>query len=175
VGGESASLAPDEPIPDGWRFRLETLQRGYANVTFAPGRRFRFDHFGVCTAEFDEVVARADEAGWSVRDPAGRRPFAMTPWGFRVEIHRDGSEVERSLGSREAARIESIRLVVADADEVAAGLEAVLGDVPGLTVEAGDVERASVPRFVLAGERFDPPREVNVEALATGRARRSDP
>lgn len=162
------SLTPDEPLPDPWRLHLETLQAGAVNVTLAPGRRFRFDHFGIVTADFDAVVDRAETAGWSVRDADGRRPFVMTPWGFRVEIHRAGDDVASTLGSRRTARIDELRLVVpaAGAGDVRNGLRSVFGDLPGLLVEAGDVDRAVVPSVVLAGDIFSERRVVDVASFA---------
>lgn len=184
VRGEAVALDPGESEPEGFRLRLQTHQRGYANVTLAPGRKLRFDHLGLCTAEFDATLDRAKERGWSVRDPGGRRPFVMTPWGFRVELHRDGSDVESSLGDWHEAHLSAVELHVPNPDEVRDGLGEVFGDVPGLSVQSdgsvqpdGDVPgpraqsesdgdgRAFVPRFELGGDAFDG-REREIEAAA---------
>lgn len=170
--GEHDSLSPDEPVPDDWQFRLETLRRGYVDLSLAPGNRHQFNHFGVCTASFDAVVERAEAAGWSVRDPAGRRTFLRTPWRFRVELHRDGDDVERSLGAWNDAHLSRIELVVPDDDAVRAGLRDVLGDVSGLDVRDGDGQRARVPTFELAGNAFPDRPTIDVEALADAAVQR---
>lgn len=153
VRGESVAFDPDGRIPDGFRLRLQTHQRGYANVTLAPGRELRFDHLELRTAEFDSVVGRAESRGWSVRDPDGRRPFVMTPWGFRVEVHRDGSAVESELGDRDEAHLSAVDLRAPNPDAVRDGLRDVFGGVPGLAVRDGD-GRAFAASFRLDGEAF---------------------
>ncbi|MFC4549605.1 MULTISPECIES: VOC family protein [Halorussus] len=180
VRDESVALAPGDPEPEGFRFRLRTHQRGYVNITLAPGRRPRFDHLGLCTRAFDEVLARAERAGWPVRDPDGRRPFVTTPWGFRVELHRDGSDVESSLGDWDDAHLDKVTAVVPNPEAVRDGFADVFGRVPGLVVrgadhlgEIGETRRrgtsaterdertgdarpsAAVPRFRVAGRAFD--------------------
>ena len=158
VDGEFAALEPDDAVPEAFGLRLQTHQRGYVNLTVAPGRRAHFDHLGLCTSEFDAVVGRveeAEDAGWSIRDPEGRRPFVMTPWGFRVELHRDGSDVESDLGAWSDAHLAEIRLAVPEPDAVREGLEAVFGAVPGLAVERGERERAWVPAFRVEGDAFE--------------------
>ena len=160
--GESVGLAPDDAEPEGFRLRLQTHQRGYANVTLAPGRELRFDHLGLCTGEFDAILARAEQREWSIRDPGGRRPFVTTPWGFRVELHRDGSAVESSLGDWHEAHLSEVELRVSDPDEVRDGLAAVFGDVPGVEIRPGE-GRAFVPRFELGGGAFE---RTSVEAAA---------
>ena len=177
VRDESVALAPGDPEPEDFRFRLQTHQRGYVNLTLAPGRRPRFDHLGLCTRAFDEVLARAERAGWPVRDPDGRRPFVTTPWGFRVELHRDGSDVESSLGDWDEAHLGEVTAVVPNPEAVRDGLGEVFGRVPGLVVRSEDHldatrrrgssatecdERtrdarpsAAVQRFTVAGRAFD--------------------
>ena len=154
VRGESVALAPDEDAPDDWRVRLQSHRVGGVDVTLAPGQRHRFDHLGLVTPGFDDVVARAEERGWSVRDPNGRRPFVMTPWGFRVELHSEESDVAGSLGSRDVARFERVELLVPDdeAEAVRDGLDEVFGEVSALAVTEGAVERPTVRRFALSGE-----------------------
>lgn len=166
LDGDSASFGPNEPVPDGFRLRLETLQRGYVNVTLAPGRAPRFDHLGLCTAAFDAVLERAREAGWSVRGGAdARRTFVMTPWEFRVEVHPDGGDVESSLGAWSEAHLSDVRLAVPEPDSVREELTAVFGTVPGLVVEQGERERAWVSSFRVEGEAF--PDGANLDAAAT--------
>lgn len=168
--GEFTSLGPDERRPAAWRLRLETLQRGAVNLTLAPGRRFRFDHLGVVTSDFDHVVDRVSASDdWSIRDPDGRRPFVMTPWGFRVETHPVDGDVASELGSWETARLLDVRLVVPTGATAAvkSGLEAVFGSIQGLSVEGGDVERATVPAFTIGGTSFPAERVVDVASFAT--------
>jgi hypothetical protein len=93
----------------------------------------------------------------------------MTPWGFRVETHRVSGGVASELGSWESARLLYVRLVVPTeaATAVRSGLEAVFGPIPGLSVESGDVERATVPAFTIGGSSFPTERVVDVASLAT--------
>ncbi len=160
VDGEFHVLDSADPIPDGFRLRLQNAQRGYVNVTIAPGRKPHFDHLGLCTAEFDAICDRAEEAGWSVRDRDGRRTFVMTPWGFRVELHPDGSDVEADLGSWDDAHFERVELIVPDAgaDEE---FRAVFGAVPGLVFREGD--EVGVPAFELGGTAFPGGKTVETE------------
>ena len=157
VRGEGVALAPGEDAPDDWRFRLQSHRVGAVDVTLAPGQRHRFDHLGVVSSRFDDVLARAEEQGWSVRDPDGRRPFVMTPWGFRVEVHREESDVARSLGRRADARFARVELLVPDdeAEAVRDGLDGVFGEVPALDVVADDLDRPTVRRFALGGEAIE--------------------
>lgn len=168
VDGEFTALLPDEPIPEGWKLHVETLQRGYANVTLGPGSHFRFDHFGIYTtpSEFHDVLDRAEAAGWGVSDRERRRTFVITPWRFRIEIHPTGNEVEAGLGSWSDAHIEQLVLVVPDATVVRSELERTIGSVPGLVIESGDVERSAVPTFTLGGAQFPDGRVVDVQELA---------
>ncbi len=151
VDGEFHALDAAAPIPDGFRLRLQNAQRGYVNVTIAPGRKPHFDHLGLCTTAFDAICDRATAAGWSVRDRDGRRTFIMTPWGFRVELHPDGSDVETDLGSWDDGHFERVELTVpdVDADEQ---FRRIFGDVPGLAFREDDEVR--VPAFELGGAAF---------------------
>ncbi|MCO8246064.1 MULTISPECIES: hypothetical protein [unclassified Haladaptatus] len=151
VDGEFHALDATDPIPDDFRLRLQNAQRGYVNVTIAPGRKPHFDHLGLCTTAFDAICDRAAEADWSVRDRDGRRTFVMTPWGFRVELHPDGSDVETDLGSWDDGHFERVELTVPDAnaDEQ---FRRVFGGVPGLAFREGDEVR--VPAFELGGAAF---------------------
>ncbi|MFD1512111.1 hypothetical protein [Halomarina rubra] len=157
LDGESVALAPGEDAPDGWRLRLQSHRVGAVDVTLAPGQRRRFDHLGVVTNAFDDVVVRVEATGWSVRDPDGRRPFVMTPWTFRVEVHRADSDVARSIGPREDARLERVEVLVPEdeAESVRSGLPTVFGELPALAVSGGDVERATLGGFTLAGDRVE--------------------
>lgn len=50
VDGEMVAVEAGEQSPDGFRFRLQDAQRGYANVTLTSGKEVQFDHFGVVTS-----------------------------------------------------------------------------------------------------------------------------
>lgn len=135
VAGESVALAPDENAPEDFQLRLQSHRQDYVDVTLAPGQRPHFDHLGICTSEFGALTERAERNDWSVRDPNGRRPFVMTPWGFRVEVHRDGSDVESSLGDWETGHLTEVELRVSHPEEVRDGLNRVFGELPGLVVK----------------------------------------
>lgn len=169
VDGESVRLAPDDPTPDGFRFRLQDHQAGVVNVTLTHGPGPRFDHLGVVTDGFDAVLNRARDADWGVL-PNDRRTFLVTPWGFRVEVHPTGGRVDSGLGDPATARIETCELRAPDADAVRRGLDRVLGAVPWLDVrEAGpDAERVHVPTVALAGDAFDGPATLRAAALVEG-------
>lgn len=165
VDGESVALDADDPVPDGFRLRLQNAQRGAVNVTLAPGSRLQFDHFGVAVSDLEAVVERAEAAGWSTRDSGGRRTFLTTPWRFRVEIVGETSAVARDLGSTETARLDRVELAVSEPEPARTELEAVLGDLPTLRVVEGDGGHAGVPRFRLAGTAFPDGRTVETDAL----------
>lgn len=135
--GEGVSLAPADPEPPAFRFKLQVHRRGAVDVTLAPGRRPHFDHFGLLVPDREAVLARARDRGWSVRADS-RRPFVMTPWGFRVEVHDANSPVVKDLGSADEARIESVRLHVPDAHVVRESLEVVFGRIPALELVEGE-------------------------------------
>lgn len=170
IDDDFVALTPDDPIPSGWRFHLETLQRGYVNVTLGRGTRFRFDHLGLYTRGFDAAIDRAEHTGWPVRDPEGRRPFVMTPWRFRIEIHPEGDDVERELGDWSTAHLEEVTLVVSDGGGVRRGLETVIGSVPGLMIRSGDVDRARVTSFTVVGDAFPDAVTVDVPSLVEATA-----
>ncbi|WP_227373765.1 hypothetical protein [Haladaptatus halobius] len=160
IDGEFLALDASDSDPDD--FRLQNAQRGYVNVTIAPGRRPHFDHLGLCTTAFDALCDRAAERGWSVRSRDGRRTFVMTPWRFRVELHPHGSDVEADLGSWEVAHLERVELTVPDPD-ADDEFRAVFGDVPGLRIRRGD--DVEVPRFCLAGSAFPDGARVETDAV----------
>ncbi|MFH5798951.1 hypothetical protein [Haladaptatus sp. CMAA 1911] len=162
--GEFHALDASDPVPDGFRLRLQNAQRGYVNVTIAPGRRPHFDHLGLCTSDFEAICNRADDAGWSVRDRDGRRTFVMTPWRFRVELHPDGSDVEADLGSWEELRFERVELDVPDSD-AEDEFRSVFGDVPELVFQHADDDDVHVPRFELSGSSFPAGKTVETEAF----------
>ncbi|MFC7165522.1 hypothetical protein [Halospeciosus flavus] len=105
-------------------------------MTLAPGRRPHFDHLGLLVSDRDAVLARARDRGWSVRTDE-RRPFVMTPWGFRVEVHDADSPAVQDLGSADEARIETVALHVRNPDVVRESLEVVFGCIPALELVEG--------------------------------------
>ncbi|WP_266077623.1 hypothetical protein [Haladaptatus caseinilyticus] len=155
VDGEFHALDADDRVPENFRLRLQDAERGYANITLAPGQRPHFDHLGLCTSAFDVICNRAEDAGWSVRDRDGRRTFIMTPWRFRVELQPYGSDVEDALGAWDDAHFETVELTIPTTDEdenATHEFESVFGDVPGVMIRQGD--DAWIPRFRLAGSAF---------------------
>lgn len=164
VGGESRSLRADDPAPEGFRLRLQDVQRGIANVTIAPGPRLEFDHLGVLTADFDGTLARARERGWYVNE-GDHRTFLHAPWEFRVEIQPDNGAVASSLGPESAGRFASVVLTAPDPESVRTGLDAVLGDVPSLSIGRGHADRPSVTRLSLAGDAVPDDRPIRTRDL----------
>lgn len=138
--GEGVSLGPGEEIPEEFRFKLQVHQRGYVNITLAPGQRQRFDHLGLIVEDFESVLERAESLGWSVRRTE-RRTFIMTPWGFRVEVHPVDGDAAAELGDFEEAHIEEATLRLSDVDAVRQGFDDVFGDIPQLLIERGEGPR----------------------------------
>lgn len=160
VRGEGRSLAPGAEAPEGFRFKLQVHQRGRINVTLAPGRRPHFDHLGLVVEEAQTVLGRAESLGWSVRRNE-RRTFALTPWGFRVEVHPPGSDTVVNLGDLDECHFEAVLLRVADVDAVRSGLDDVFGEIPELEVRSG--EEPWVESFEMATGRTT--NEVDVREL----------
>lgn len=161
VDGDTIALEPGEEPPEGFRFRLQDAQRGYANVTLTRGKQLQFVHVGIVSAHYDRILERAREADWTIHGEESPRTFLITPWGFRIELHPADGRIADSLGSWEQCRFESLVLCVASPSDVHAGIRGVVGDIPGLEVGNGR-ESPHVPRATLAGEAF--PEEVTVEA-----------
>lgn len=162
VDDEMVALGPADEIPEGFRFRLQDSQRGYANVTLTSGKRMQFDHLGIYTTEFESVIDSAEEAGWNVHGIEEPRTFLITPWKFRIEVHREGDRVEDSLGSWEDAHFSEIILTVSNADAVREGLTTVIGDIPGLVVHEEPRGPPHVPQATVSGTVF--PEERTIEA-----------
>lgn len=137
VRGEGASLGPDEAAPEGFRLKLQVHQRGAVNVTLAPGRRPRFDHLGLSVENAEDVIDRAESRGWSVRSN-DRRTFVMTPWGFRVELHRSTADVVTELGEPEEARLEDVTLWLSDATAARDAFDGTFDPIPELHIRSGD-------------------------------------
>lgn len=162
LDGERASLDADEPVPDGFRLRLQNARTGAVDVTLAPGTRLQFDHLGVVVPDVAAVVDRAEDVDWSARDSGGRRSFLATPWRFRVEVVDAAGAVAGDLGSPDVASLASVALRVPDPDRVRSAFETVLGDLPALRFEDAGGDRASIPRFRLDGSAFPGGRTVSV-------------
>lgn len=165
VDGEMVTFQPDEKIPEEVRFRLQDSQRGYANVTLTAGKRVQFEHIGIITTKFDSILNRAEEAGWYIHGLDKLRTFLTTPWGFRIEIHPEGNQVEESLGSWEDARFAEIVLTVSDAEAVRKGINSVIGSIPGLTIRNKTHERPQVPQATLTGREFPEEQTIQAELL----------
>lgn len=165
LDGEQAALDADEPIPDGFRLRLQNARTGVVDVTLAPSTRLQFDHLGVVVPDVAAVVDRAEDLDWSTRDSGGRRTFLATPWRFRVEVVDAAGAVAGDLGSPAAARLASVALRVPDPDRVRSAFETLLGDLPALTLAERDDDRTSVARFQLEGDAFPDGRTIRVEDL----------
>src|SRR4051812_17437719 len=76
---------------DGFKLRLSELERGSVNVVVQPGhwRIPRVDHLGVALDEddFQSVLGRAMQWNLRVQEHGGRRTFAATNAGYRLEGH----------------------------------------------------------------------------------------
>lgn len=169
VDGESVALTPGEQQPDGFRLRLQNAQRGYVNITMTPGNAVQFDHLGIITTEFDQIIETAEQTnGWQVTSTTPHRTFLVTPWGFRIEIHQEGGHVESTLGSWEDCHFEAVTLAVPPAEcaVVQASLDTVVGDIPGLTVEPDDGNDVGVPEATIAGGDVLDERVIRSEDLA---------
>lgn len=163
VDGESIAVKPGESPPNGFQFRLQDAQRGYANVTLTRGNRVQFDHFGVVTSEFEEVIDRASDAGWTVQGHNDRRTFLITPWRFRIEVHPAAGRIEKSLGARDEGRFEAFVLSVPTPSEVSEELQYVLGELSELSVQKVE-GRPDIPQATMVGEAF--PNGVTIQAAS---------
>lgn len=163
VRGEGVSLQPGEDPPDAFRFKLQVHQRGAVNVTLAPGRRPHFDHVGLIVDDFEAVLDRAAARGWSVRRNE-RRTFAMTPWGFRVEVHPVDGAVVADLGEYSEMHLEETVLLLSEPDAGRAGFAHVFGEIPELRIRAGD--GPWIDSFTIATPRTAT--DVDVQSLLDG-------
>lgn len=163
--GEMISLQPDTAIPEEIRFRLYVSQRGYANVTLIPGKHVQFEHLGIITTKFDSIIARAEAAGWYIHGLEKPRTFLNTPWGFRIELHPEGTRIEESLGSWDNARFAEAVLTVSEPEAVEEGIDSVIGDVPSLTIRDQQGSRPHVPQATLTGSEFADRQTIHAELL----------
>lgn len=137
VRGDGIALDPGDRTPDEFRLKLQVHQYGAVNITLAPGRQPRFDHFGLRVAKTEDIRNHAESHGWSVRSNE-RRTFVMTPWNFRVEIHPPTADVVTELGSPDTAHLENVALVLPAATTTRELLEEVFGPIPELEIERGE-------------------------------------
>lgn len=159
------TLREGEEIPEGFRLHLQDSQRGYANITLTPGKQVQFDHLGVYTRQFDGVITRAEEAGWHIHRPNQPRTFLVTPWGFRIELHAEGDEVEASLGSWEEAHFDEVVLTVPNPGAVQDGIDGVIGEIAGLVVQKSQDDKPEVPQATIIGSAFPASRTIQAGML----------
>lgn len=166
VDGEAVALGPDETPPADFRFRLQDSQRGHANVTLTAGPEVSFDHLGIVTSGFDDVVERARKAGWTVQGVDEPRTFLITPWEFRIEIHPETGRIAETLGSWEACRFGEVTLSHSTPTAVHSGIEAVVGEIPGLHISDQADDGPHLSRAVLVGDDLPEARDLRPEVLA---------
>jgi catechol 2,3-dioxygenase-like lactoylglutathione lyase family enzyme len=98
----------------GFRLRLSELQRGAVNVVVQPGQWDlpRVDHLGFALDddEFADVLERAQRHELRVQEFPGRRTFAASGAGYRVEIHPPRDWIEELLAESETMRLAGLRL-----------------------------------------------------------------
>lgn len=166
VDDEPVSLEPGENPPEGFDFKLQDAQRGYANVTITPGKDVRFDHIGLVSPAFESIVERAKDAEWQVHGVDTPRTFLITPWGFRIEIHPEDGIIADSLGSWEECRFDPLTLAVHEPAEVAEELQHVVGTISEIEIQQAE-DRPDVPEVTLRGQAFR--EDVTLEATALAR------
>lgn len=159
------SLQTDTDIPKEIRFRLYVSQRGYANVSLIPGKHVQFEHLGIITTKFDSIIARAEAAGWYIHGLETPRRFLNTPWGFRIELHPEGTQIEESLGSWDNARFAEAVLTVSEPEAVEEGIDSDIGDVPCLTIRDQPGGRPHVHQATLTGSEFADGQTIHADLL----------
>ncbi|TDL82443.1 hypothetical protein [Peribacillus frigoritolerans] len=83
------------------KFRIIEMVKGQTNITFGNGSRDIFDHFGfiVDSAEYDQIINRANNQGWKVNEDV-RRTFISTPWKVKVEVQKRREVVQEENHTR---------------------------------------------------------------------------
>jgi hypothetical protein len=150
---------------DGFKLRLAELERGSVNVVIQPGhwKVPRVDHIGIALDEdeFDDVLARANDAKLRVQEHAGRRTFVATNAGYRLEVHPPRDWIEELLEEEDELRLAELHLRADDPLEKAEALANLLGverDETAVTIDD------TVVRFVPGGPEGRP--ELHAELFA---------
>ena len=141
----------------GFKLRLTELERGAVNVVVQPGQwpMPRVDHLGLVLdeEEFEEALARAEEADLRVQEHGGRRTFVSTNAGYRLELHPPRDWIDELLAQGDDLRLGELHLKADDPEAKARALEEILDCVRiGSEVEVGD----TVVKFVRGGPQGRP-------------------
>jgi hypothetical protein len=149
----------------GFKLRLSEIERGAVNVVVQPGhwKVPRVDHIGIALDEdeFDDVLARANDAKLRVQEHAGRRTFVATNAGYRLEVHPPRDWIEELLEEEDELRLAELHLRADDPLEKAEALANLLGverDETAVTIDD------TVVRFVPGGPEGRP--ELHAELFA---------
>src|SRR5438874_918138 len=141
----------------GFKLRLSELELGAVNVVVQPGQwpLPRVDHLGLALddEEFEEAIARAEEAELRVQEHGGRRTFVSTNAGYRLELHPPRDWIEELLEHGDRLRLAELHLKADDPEGKAEALAEVLDCEPlGADVEIGE----TLVRFVPGGPQGRP-------------------
>jgi len=141
----------------GFKLRLSELELGAVNVVVQPGQwpMPRVDHLGLALDddEFDDALARAEQAELRVQEHGGRRTFVSTNAGYRLELHPPRDWIDELLQQGDRLRLSELHLKADDPDGKAEALAGILGCARiGPEVEVGD----TLVRFVPGGPQGRP-------------------
>ena len=141
----------------GFKLRLSELELGAINVVVQPGQwpLPRVDHLGLALddEEFEEAIARAEQAELRVQEHGGRRTFVSTNAGYRLELHPPRDWIDELLEQGNRLRLSELHLKADDPEAKAEALASVLGSTRlGAEVEVGD----TLVRFVPGGPQGRP-------------------
>src|SRR5438874_3633360 len=141
----------------GFKLRLSELELGAVNVVVQPGQwpLPRVDHLGLALddEEFEEAIARAEQAELRVQEHGGRRTFVSTNAGYRLELHPPREWIDELLEEGDVLSLAELQLRADDPELKAAALGELLA-VPYArdSVEIGE----SLVRFVPEGPQGRP-------------------
>lgn len=161
IGEDLASFEPgiswDELDSMGFKLRLTELEKGAVNVVVQPGQwpLPRVDHLGLALGEdeFEEVLARADDADLRIQEHGGRRTFVSTNAGYRLELHPPRDWIADLLAQGDRFRLAELHLKAEDPAAKAAALAEILGcERIGADVEVGE----TLVRFLPGGPQGRP-------------------
>src|SRR6266536_1186136 len=117
----------------GFKLRLSELELGAVNVVVQPGQwpMPRVDHLGLALDddEFDDALARAEQAELRVQEHGGRRTFVSTNAGYRLELHPPRDWIDELLQQSDRLRLSELHLKADDPDGKAEALAGILGRV----------------------------------------------